>query len=387
MAAGIELPQPLQAERAGRALALSIVRHAQNNVQPAVTVKASTGLPGAAALCAARHLSNLGIAVSVTLEDYNAHTLDVFAQALEVVGCMDLPMTQADGATGMAVSATNGIVIDGTAYAQQCSGFETTAAGATKTLSAAAFLSPLHSEQWDGFSLQANPFVQTFAQNEAVPARSVAGVRKIDEASIHDYGLAGLLLMENAATGAVAVASDFLDKRGLAADASTQILILAGTGNNGGDALAMARGLRQRGYDLTVALCGSEDRFSPDAAVNLSLLRAAGVMPRQSSDLDLAAQVASCALVIDGLFGTGLVRAVEGELASLIQTVNATTVPVLALDIPSGVHGDTGEVMGTAIHADATVTFAAVKPGLLKNQDACGALFLASIGCPAELLR
>ncbi len=387
-----ELPQSLQAERAGRAIALSVLRRTSATPIPPVSVKAATGLPGAAGLCAARHLSNCGVQVQIVLDDYNAHTLDVFAQALEVVGFMDLPILQTPAAsvmTGIAASAAanTGIVIDGSAYG---AGFTT---GGSSLISASEFLNPLHSEQWDGFSIQNNPFVQAVHSDGSLPngekadALSVAAVRKIDETAMNEYNLSGVLLMENAATGAVVCACDFLDQNHQPANSETKILILAGTGNNGGDGLAMARGLCRRGYAVTVAFCGNAETLSADAAANLALLRASGMTPVNINELNLPELLPAFALVIDGIFGTGLTRTVEGNVAEVIDAVNEAGIPVLALDIPSGINGDSGQTMGISIRADRTVTFAAVKTGLLKNPDSCGKLFLASIGCPNEIIK
>ncbi|HEY8354805.1 MAG TPA: NAD(P)H-hydrate dehydratase [Methylophilaceae bacterium] len=140
-------------------------------------------------------------------------------------------------------------------------------------------------------------------------------------------------------------------------DVRSAILILAGPGNNGGDALVAARLLRDI-YPVSVVFCGDTDRLPPDAAAALRDWQKAG------GTLLPALPEGKWELVIDGLFGIGLQRPLEGWAAELVAAVNRLGVPVLSIDVPSGLCADTGRVLGCAVRADWTLTFIGLKPGL-----------------------
>lgn len=191
-------------------------------------------------------------------------------------------------------------------------------------------------------------------------------------------------LMERAGQAAARVARDLLAN--LAITPGQIPLVIAGPGNNGGDAFVVARLLREAGYAPLLVFAGERSRLPPDAqAACNAWLREGGI---------LNAQIPACpgegnanyALVIDGLFGIGLKRAPEGEHARIIEQINAMPCPVLALDIPSGLDSETGCTPGVAIRATHTATFIALKPGLLTNDgpDHCGRLSLHDLGLAAE---
>ena len=154
------------------------------------------------------------------------------------------------------------------------------------------------------------------------------------------------VLMERAGAAAADIAA------AIAADKAKDVLILAGPGKNGGDARIVAERLRERFFRVTVATRAAE---IPDKAWGL---------------------------VVDGLFGIGLAREIAGEHAALVDYANRARCPVLALDIPSGLHSDTGRVLGCAVRATHTVTFIALKPGLLTldGPDHCGKIEVADLG-------
>jgi ADP-dependent NAD(P)H-hydrate dehydratase / NAD(P)H-hydrate epimerase len=169
-------------------------------------------------------------------------------------------------------------------------------------------------------------------------------------------------LMERAGLAAAEIARKML------AAQSSRVLVLAGPGNNGGDALVVARLLKSWFFDVTVAFCGDANALAPDAAAAHRAWREAqGTTVREWPDGNFG-------LIVDGLFGIGLTRAVEGVAAQWIVRANASSLPVLALDIPSGLDADTGVARLPAIHATATATFIALKPGLLTadGPDCCG---------------
>ncbi len=148
----------------------------------------------------------------------------------------------------------------------------------------------------------------------------------------------------------------------LTQDRNGPILIACGPGNNGGDGFVMARRLLQAGRNVTVAFADDPAALPPDAAAAFAAWRAAG--GETVSDFP-AAPAGGWALVVDAIFGIGLKRPVEGRYATWISTLNAQDAPRLAIDVPSGLDADTGSVLGTIFRATATLTFIALKPGLL----------------------
>jgi hydroxyethylthiazole kinase-like uncharacterized protein yjeF len=186
-------------------------------------------------------------------------------------------------------------------------------------------------------------------------------------------GIAGAMLMENAGR-AVADAVAALGVR--------RMLVVAGPGNNGGDGFVAARLLAERGHDVRVAFAGDRARLKGDAAL------AAGKWSGKTVTADPAA-VDDCDVIIDALFGAGLGRNVEGLPRAMIEAINATSVPVVAVDLPSGINGNSGAVMGAAVQATQTVTFFRRKPGhlLLPGRLHCGPVAVADIGIPASMLE
>ncbi len=165
----------------------------------------------------------------------------------------------------------------------------------------------------------------------------------------------------------------------LALERAGAMLVVVGPGNNGGDALVAARVLRERGLDVEVALLDDPSRFAGDAARAWTRWIEGHAM---GPTVDPLALLPRATLVIDGLFGIGLHRALEGKAAAWIRAINASPCPVLALDVPSGLDADTGQVHGVAIEADRTVTFIAAKPGLYTGDgpDHAGDIVIEHLG-------
>lgn len=211
-------------------------------------------------------------------------------------------------------------------------------------------------------------------------------VRKLDNSVISDYGVAQAVLMENAALAA----RDVVARRWGIGD--RDVLILCGSGNNGGDGFALARLLYARGAAVSLLMAGDPGKLNGAAADNYHIVRQ---LPLEILQLDSSPQppllnkidFSRYNLIVDGLFGTGLSRNLEGRMALLAERINESGTAVLALDIPSGVSADTGEILGTAIHAEATVTFGIPKRGnlLYPGAAAGGTLYHSEISFPPEV--
>lgn len=208
-----------------------------------------------------------------------------------------------------------------------------------------------------------------------------AQVREIDRRAIQDYHIPGIVLMENAALGVLAMA-----ERMLAGNAGSNVLIVCGGGNNGGDGFAVARHLHNKRFSVSVLLAVPPGDLKGDAHTNCQIVEAMKIKMALASP-DLILQHPSD-LVIDALFGTGLSSAPRPEAASLIQAINKQSNPVLAIDVPSGLDCDKGEPMGFCVRAARTVTFVAEKVGFEKPRAKhfLGDVTVADIGAPRELI-
>ncbi len=203
-------------------------------------------------------------------------------------------------------------------------------------------------------------------------------VRAVDRAAIEEYGLPGIVLMENASR---ALASEALRMQG---DAGGRVLIICGSGNNGGDGWALARHLHNAGVRAVVAGLG-EPRPEGDAGVNCGIARKMGIEVVAVDDLDECGDVD---LIVDAIFGTGLDREVSGRAAEVIEWINASGRPVLAVDVPSGLDCDTGRPLGVCVKASVTVSFVGYKPAFneLCAQPLVGEVIVGDIGAPRELV-
>jgi hydroxyethylthiazole kinase-like uncharacterized protein yjeF len=190
-------------------------------------------------------------------------------------------------------------------------------------------------------------------------------------------GTAGIALMEHAGA---AVAAAVAEKH----PPGARVVVVAGPGNNGGDGFVAARLLAERGYDVKLLLLGELSRLKGDAALAAERWNGAVVAADAASLEDAEADV-----VVDALFGAGLDRPVEGIARGLIEAMNEQDAPVVAVDLPSGINGTSGAVMGVAVVAAQTVTFFRKKPGhvLLPGRHCCGAIRVADIGIPETVLQ
>jgi hydroxyethylthiazole kinase-like uncharacterized protein yjeF len=188
-------------------------------------------------------------------------------------------------------------------------------------------------------------------------------------------GTPGIDLMENAGR---AVANAVARRK---PQGAPSVVVVAGTGKNGGDGFVCARILAERGYPVRLLLFGDRGRLKGDAA------EAAGRW-RGPVEAATPAALAPTGLIVDALFGAGLDRPVEGPAAAIVEAINAAGVPVVAVDLPSGINGDSGATMGAAVHATETVTFFRRKPGhlLLPGRLHCGTVAVAGIGIADTVL-
>lgn len=196
-----------------------------------------------------------------------------------------------------------------------------------------------------------------------------------------EMGVPSLTLMENAGRAVADEAVKMVDH-------GARIIVLCGPGNNGGDGFVAARYLKERGYDVGVYLLGAVEKLKGDAAEMAKRWMAMGEIALLG---DAHKEVESAGLVIDAIFGAGLARAIEGEAGNLIEICNSVkTCELLAVDVPSGLSGTTGQPLGEhVLRADRTVTFFRLKPGhvLYPGRDLCGRVVLADIGIPDGVLE
>lgn len=200
-------------------------------------------------------------------------------------------------------------------------------------------------------------------------------VRELDRRAIEQFGIPAVELMERAGRALYRV----LRERVPAAD---HVLVLCGGGNNGGDGYVVARLAREAGLEVKLVAVVAPGTLRGAAAVAYERFVAAGGQCEHfSSEL-----LHECDVVIDALLGTGIDRPVEGDFAAIVQAVNAKRVPVVAADLPSGLHADTGNVLAVALRAHFTVTFIGLKAGMFTGQGPAytGEIIFDGLGVPSE---
>jgi len=211
---------------------------------------------------------------------------------------------------------------------------------------------------------------------------SVSEMRAMDRTAVQQYGMSEEILMENAGHGTYSVLCKEIGVWG------KKFVVLCGPGNNGGDGFVVARKIHADGGAVAVLILGKEDRYRGAAGKNLDILRRMPVEIRQAAALaEIDRTGASADVLIDAVFGTGLSREVAGIYKEALPWINGSGKKVLSLDIPSGIHGDTGRIMGVAVKADYTVTFGLPKTGnlLYPGFEHCGKLYLTHISFPPAL--
>ena len=211
-------------------------------------------------------------------------------------------------------------------------------------------------------------------------------VRAVDRYAMETVGIAGVVLMENAGRQSADAVEQLLGGA-----SGRSVAIVAGGGNNGGDGFVVARHLAMRGARVVTFLVAPPEKIGADAAINLEILGKIGhdVRPTGAEELkSLAGLLAGFDVVVDAVGGTGVRGALRGAVATAVEQINAAGRPVVAIDIPTGLDCDTGEVSGPTVRARLTVTFVARKKGF----DAPGAaeftgeVRVADIGIPADVV-
>jgi len=208
-------------------------------------------------------------------------------------------------------------------------------------------------------------------------------MRELDRITIEDFGVPSVVLMEVAGRGVVDVVTRLRQPDG------QRVVVLCGSGNNGGDGYVVARHLVGHGYRVQVFLVAARDRIGGDALVNLKILERMGadLLPLQTEeDLERAeSSLVHASVVVDALLGTGLNSEVRGHYRQVLERANRASGLKVAVDIPSGLNADNGAVMGVAFDADHTVTFGLPKVGLVTHPgvDRVGQLHVVDIGIPA----
>ena len=214
---------------------------------------------------------------------------------------------------------------------------------------------------------------------------SAETMQHIDRQAIMEYGIPGLQLMESAGSRCV---EEIIAEFG----ACRRCVVMAGKGNNGGDGYVIARLLGAKGWRVKVIILADREQISGDAAANLDTL-SDSMVHYCTGEGQLSAQygkdILQADVIVDALFGTGLRTTVIGIYREAIDLLNASTRPIVAVDIPSGIHGTSGLILGAAVRANRTVTFAFAKLGhvLLPGAAYTGKLVVADIGIPLPLME
>lgn len=211
---------------------------------------------------------------------------------------------------------------------------------------------------------------------------SAAQMKYMDEYTINTLGVPSLELMERASAHIAMFASSYLIGGGSCA-------VFCGSGNNGGDGFGAAAIMKERGYDVRVFMTGKREKMTRDTRAMYDKYASLG---GRNVDFDPDSErqrafIASSAVIIDAMFGTGLNSDIRGVAKRAVEIINASRAAVVAADMPSGVETDTGRVLGSAVRADVTVTFSAAKPGQMTVPGCfyCGRVHVMDIGIPAEV--
>ncbi|WP_157605484.1 NAD(P)H-hydrate epimerase [Schlesneria paludicola] len=205
-------------------------------------------------------------------------------------------------------------------------------------------------------------------------------VRAVDERAMKEFGMLGLVLMENAGRNC----AELLISLGI----TGRVVVCCGKGNNGGDGFVISRHLENSGVDVRVLMCVPPETLSGDAATNFQIIQRAGT-PIVVPPFGWQAELASAEWIVDSLLGTGTQGAVREPFVSAINAINEARRRVLAVDLPSGLDCDTGQPLGCCVRAEHTATFVARKRGFdaERASDWTGSIHVLDIGVPRFLVE
>lgn len=211
---------------------------------------------------------------------------------------------------------------------------------------------------------------------------SCKDMKSMDSYAINNIGIPSIILMENAALKVL---------KNIDLDKIDSFTIVCGVGNNGGDGLAIARHLILEGKTVDLFIIGNLDKKTKDFDINLNILSNLGInFTHITKDEDLNKLKCSLnisELAIDSIFGIGLTREVEGLFRKTIDIINKYSKNVLSVDIPSGLDGDTGQILGISVNATKTITFHYMKKGLVNNKEYTGDVIVEDIGIPDKATK
>ena len=211
---------------------------------------------------------------------------------------------------------------------------------------------------------------------------SVSEMRELDRTAVDVFGVKEELLMENAGEATYFVISNEYGITG------KKFIVCCGIGNNGGDGFVIARKIHSNGGNVKVFILGDRGKYKGVSKLNLDIISRLKIQIREVTSVDaIKTDIAHADAIVDAIFGTGLIREVAGLYKDVIELINGSGKTVFSADIPSGVHGDSGHVMGIAAKADYTVTFGLPKLGnmLFPGHALCGKLFVTHISFPPEM--
>ncbi len=202
------------------------------------------------------------------------------------------------------------------------------------------------------------------------------GMKEIDRISIDNFKIPALVLMERASLSVAKVILKNINSK-------DKILAVCGMGNNGGDAIATARILTDMGYKTDILLLGDENSLSNESKIQLEIAK------KMELSILINTNIKEYNIIIDGIFGIGLTRNVEGKFAEIINQINESENTVYSVDIPSGICADSGKIMNYAIIADYTITFGYEKIGLtlFPGISNAGKIIIEDIGFPKKILK
>ncbi len=208
---------------------------------------------------------------------------------------------------------------------------------------------------------------------------TVEEMKKLDRTAIEKYKIPGIILMENAAFRSADIIAGILSEKRL-----SKILIICGIGNNGGDGFGVARHLFNKGFDVCCMVIGDKEKIKGDAGINYDIVKAMRIGFVEYGEV----RFSEYEVIVDAIFGVGLCRKITGIYKNVIEEINRSEAGIVfSLDIPSGIDGDSGEILGVAVKADYTITMGCPKLAFKFDfaSEYIGKYFVADISLPKNI--